>query len=101
MFPGEVLRARGVIIMADCEELLPGWLRFVRGLVEKQLLGPMVTWEVVTKKLQLEQQAAEKNALVENAPINIILADTDLAIVSIRPDSASMRRTRWLERSEM
>jgi len=52
-------------------------------------LGPMVTWEVVTQKLQLEQSAAEKNALVENAPINILLADTDLNIRYANPASVT------------
>ncbi|PHR97679.1 MAG: hypothetical protein COA78_27175, partial [Blastopirellula sp.] len=40
--------------------------------------GPMVTWSVVTEKLEMERSAAEKTALVENAPINIMLANLDL-----------------------
>lgn len=40
-------------------------------------LGPMVTWEVVTEKLKLAGAAAEKSAIVENAPINIMLANLD------------------------
>ncbi len=51
-------------------------------------LGPMVTWEVVTEKLNLAHRAAEKSALVENAPINIMLADTELKITYINPASA-------------
>ena len=58
-------------------------------------LGPMVTWEVVTEKLQLEQSAAEKTALVENAPINIILADKDLNIRYVNP--ASEKQLKALE----
>ncbi|MEQ8787893.1 MAG: methyl-accepting chemotaxis protein [Pirellulaceae bacterium] len=59
-------------------------------------LGPMVTWEVVTEKLKLEQAAAEKNALVENAPINIMLADTDLQIRYLNP--ASVKTLKSIER---
>jgi len=50
-------------------------------------LGPLVTWEIVTAKLQMEQEAAEKTALVENAPINILLADKDLIIRYVNPAS--------------
>ncbi|MBC8351604.1 MAG: PAS domain-containing protein [Planctomycetes bacterium] len=50
-------------------------------------LGPMVTWEVVTEKLQLEQAASEKSAVVENAPINIMVADRDYTITYINPAS--------------
>jgi methyl-accepting chemotaxis protein len=56
-------------------------------------LGPMVTWEVVTEKLNLAHRAAEKSALVENAPINIMLADTDLKITYINPASAKTLKT--------
>ncbi len=52
-------------------------------------MGPMVTWEVVTEKLQLAKAAAEKSALVENAPSNIILADTDLNITYLNPASVT------------
>lgn len=58
-------------------------------------LGPMVTWEVVTEKLKLERAAAEKTALVENAPSNIILADTDLNITYLNP--ASVKTLKSLE----
>ncbi len=50
-------------------------------------LGPMVTWEVVTAKLKNEAEAAEKTAIVENAPINIMLANTDGTIIYMNPAS--------------
>ncbi len=56
-------------------------------------LGPMVTWEVVTEKLKLERSAAEKTAIVENAPINIMLANTDGKIVYMNPASEKTLRT--------
>ena len=52
-------------------------------------LGPMVTWSVVTEKLKTETSAAQMTALVENAPINIILANTDLEIVYANPASVT------------
>ena len=60
---------------------------------EGTYLGPMVTWEVVTEKLKLEQAAAEKTALVENAPINILLAGTDLVLSYVNPASAKTLKT--------
>lgn len=59
-------------------------------------LGPMVTWEIITEKLKLEQAAAEKSAIVENAPINIMLADTSGTIVYMNP--ASERTLRSIEK---
>ncbi|MBC8351595.1 MAG: PAS domain-containing protein [Planctomycetes bacterium] len=52
-------------------------------------LGPMVTWEVITQKLKNEGEAAEKTAIVENAPINIMLADTDGTIIYMNPASSN------------
>ena len=56
-------------------------------------LGPMVTWEVVTDKLNVARAAAEKSALVENVPINILLADKDLQLVYANPASIATLRT--------
>ena len=56
-------------------------------------LGPMVTWSVVTEKLQLEKVATEKAAMVDNAPINIMLADIDGIITYINPASESTLRS--------
>ncbi len=58
-----------------------------------QYLGPMVTWEVITKKLELENAAAQKTAIVENVPVNIILADTDGTIVYMNPASRETLKT--------
>ncbi len=55
-------------------------------------VGPMVTWEVVTEKLKLQKAAAEKSSMVENAPVNIILADLDLNIIYVNPSSVETLR---------
>ncbi len=47
--------------------------------------GPMVTWELVTEKRKKEHEAAEKSSMVENAPVNIIMADKDLNITYVNP----------------
>lgn len=50
-------------------------------------LGPMVTWEVITEKQRLEHAAAEKSAIVENAPINILVADLHGIVTYMNPAS--------------
>lgn len=55
-------------------------------------LGPMVTWEVVTEKQRLEESAAEKTAIVENAPINILVANRDGIITYMNPASEKTLR---------
>jgi len=58
-------------------------------------LGPMVTWEIVTEKLRLEEDAAEKTAIVTNAPINILLANLEGIITYANP--ASVRTLQSIE----
>ena len=53
----------------------------------EHFMGPMVTWEVITEKLKLEQEAAVKANVVENTPSNIIVADADFNITYINPQS--------------
>ena len=50
-------------------------------------IGPMVTWEVITDKLKLQEAQARLQSMVENAPINIMMADLDLKIVFVNPAS--------------
>jgi methyl-accepting chemotaxis protein len=44
-----------------------------------------VTWELVTQKRKAEFESAKMNAMIENAPTNIILADTDGIITYANP----------------
>ena len=44
-------------------------------------IGPMVTWSVITDKLKLEQEQTRLQQLVENAPVNVMMADKDLNII--------------------
>ncbi len=50
-------------------------------------LGPMVTWEVITEKLRLESEQARVQAMVENSPTNVLMADKDLNITYANPAS--------------
>ena len=52
-------------------------------------IGTMVTWEVVTKKLEIENSAAQKSSMVEGAPINIMYANTEGVITYLNPASKS------------
>jgi molecular chaperone HtpG len=65
--PGLQLYSRGVFIMDHCEELLPGWLRFVRGLVDSQDLSLNISREMLQHDHQLRiiRQRIEKKILNE------------------------------------
>ncbi|MFQ5716105.1 MAG: methyl-accepting chemotaxis protein, partial [Nitrospinales bacterium] len=59
----------------------------------KNYLGPMVTWEVVTDKLKLEGEMARINSMVENAPTNVVFADRSLNIQYMNPASIQTLKT--------
>lgn len=52
-----------------------------------EYMGPMVTWSVVTDKKKLESEQSRLRNMVENAPINIMIADPNLVIQYINPAS--------------
>lgn len=52
-----------------------------------EYLGQVVNWEEISAKKAAEKGLAQQKALVENAPVNILLADTDLNIVYMNPSS--------------
>jgi len=58
-------------------------------------LGPMLTWEVITEKVRLEQEAQRIQQMVENSPTAIIQANTDLEITYMNP--ASVKALKGLE----
>jgi methyl-accepting chemotaxis protein len=59
-------------------------------------IGTMVTWDLVTEKFKLDAEMAKIRSMVENAPINIMLADTDFKLVYLNP--ASINTLRGLQR---
>lgn len=58
-------------------------------------LGPMVTWEVVTEKLRLEGEMVRIQNMMDNIPINVMLANRDFEIVYMNP--ASVRTLKSIE----
>ena len=62
----------------------------------KKYIGAMVTWDVVTKKLALENDLARINSMIENAPINIMCADLEFDIKYMNP--ATIKTLRTLEK---
>jgi methyl-accepting chemotaxis protein len=60
---------------------------------DKNYMGAMVSWEVITKKLELETKAAQVTSMMENAPINIMYADTDLILQFMNPASSKTLKT--------
>ncbi|MEM7245138.1 MAG: molecular chaperone HtpG [Acidobacteriota bacterium] len=50
---GVQLHVRRIFIMDDCEELLPDWLRFVRGVVDAEDLSLNVSREILQKDRQV------------------------------------------------
>ncbi|MBK7876654.1 MAG: chemotaxis protein [Planctomycetes bacterium] len=62
----------------------------------RQYIGPMVTWEVVTERVRLENEMARVSSMMENAPINMMYADKELVIRYANP--ASMRTLKTIEK---
>jgi methyl-accepting chemotaxis protein len=61
--------------------------------LNKNYLGPMVTWELITEQEKLRQEQARIQSIVENAPTNVLLADRELQIIYVNPASlATLRR---------
>lgn len=54
--------------------------------------GPMVSWSVITEQLRLEQEQARVQAMVDNAPINLMMADKDGTITYMNPSSTNTLR---------
>jgi len=53
-------------------------------------LGTMLTWDIITEKLAQEKKVQSVSSLVENAPINLVLADKDLNIKYINPSTVNL-----------
>lgn len=50
-------------------------------------LGPMVTWEVVTKKLETETEMARTSQMVEKSPINTMMATPEGVMIYMNESS--------------
>lgn len=50
-------------------------------------IGPMVTWEVITEKLRLENEMVRVQNMMDTIPINVLLANRDHELVYMNPAS--------------
>ena len=57
--------------------------------------GTMITWDIVTKKLETESAMVKFSAMVELSPVNTLLADLDFNLVYM--NQASSRTLRKIE----
>src|SRR5262249_21845636 len=58
-----------------------------------EYIGPMITWEVVTEKLRMENEMQRIQQMVENSPTNMIFADRDFNIRFLNPASKDTLRS--------
>ncbi|MDF1745945.1 MAG: methyl-accepting chemotaxis protein [Gimesia sp.] len=58
-------------------------------------IGPMVTWEVITEKLRLENEMARVQNMMDSIPINVLLANRDHELVYMNP--ASFKQLKAIE----
>ena len=56
-------------------------------------MGAMLTWEVVTKKLQADNEMARVQNMMDSAPMNVMYADTDMIIRYMNPASIKTLKT--------
>ncbi len=59
---------------------------------DNQYIGPMVTWEIITEKLRIENEMSQVKVMVDDAPINILRADKDLNIVYLNTSTRDLLR---------
>lgn len=52
-----------------------------------EYLGPMVTWSVVTEKIKMQEEQELLKNMVDNMPINAVVANKDLVITYQNPES--------------
>ena len=60
---------------------------------DKNYLGPMVSWSVVTEKLEMEVKNAQVMSMMANSPTNVIYADRDLNVQYMNPASEKTLKT--------
>ena len=60
---------------------------------EGTYVGPQITWEVITEKLKVEAGLERVMAMMENVPINLMMADLDLHITYLNPASEKTLKT--------
>lgn len=59
----------------------------------RQFIGSMVTWDVVTKRIDNENNLARIQSMMESAPINILMCDLNFNLIYINPASKKTLKT--------
>ncbi|MCA9097056.1 MAG: PAS domain-containing protein [Planctomycetaceae bacterium] len=90
--PSGLPRRAKIQVGPETLDLLVSAIKDKRG----NYLGPMVTWEVVTEKLRIENEMVRIQNMMDNIPINVMLANRDFEVVYINP--ASLRTLKAIER---
>jgi methyl-accepting chemotaxis protein len=60
---------------------------------DNNYIGPMVTWEVVTEKLKLEEEQARTMSMVEKSALNTMMCSPDGDILTVNEASRNTLRT--------
>ncbi|MFA6236035.1 MAG: methyl-accepting chemotaxis protein [Bacteriovorax sp.] len=60
------------------------------------ITGYIVNWEDVTEKEKLDAEAARLQSMMDNLPVNVLLADTDFNLIYMNP--ASIKTLKILEK---
>ena len=60
---------------------------------DENLIGSMLTWEVITKKLETDANLARTESMMRNAPVNVMFADRDFNITYLNPKSLETLKT--------
>lgn len=55
--------------------------------------GPMLTWDIVTEKIKMENEATRIRNMVDNANLNILMADRDFNLIYMNQASLTTLRT--------
>ncbi|MDR3606799.1 MAG: methyl-accepting chemotaxis protein [Oligoflexia bacterium] len=55
--------------------------------------GAMLCWDVITEKLIADDKNAQYSSMLENIPVNVMLADKDLNIIYVNPKSRETLKT--------
>ncbi|MFO1019559.1 MAG: methyl-accepting chemotaxis protein [Planctomycetales bacterium] len=84
-------RRANITVGSETLDLLVSPVRDSKG----NYLGPMVTWDVVTEKLRTEAEMVRVQNMMDNIPINVMLANRDFEIIYINP--ASLRTLKAIE----
>ncbi|MGZ3712639.1 MAG: methyl-accepting chemotaxis protein [Bdellovibrionota bacterium] len=60
---------------------------------DKKLAGYVVNWDDCTEKERLDAESARLQSMMDNLPVNVLLADKDLNLIYMNPASARTLKT--------